>query len=386
MKRSMMMVCVAALICLTACGCKHEWVEATCETPQTCSLCGEVEGTELGHTWLEDTKVCSVCYYSEWPITYAPIYDENVEYLNIAEQNRVQNDSTFYIKDGWIYGQSWDKSGNSQFVKVRTDFTDWTVLDKGLASRIYVVDNYIYYMLFDKDYGIYRMKTSGEDKQLLVKAFGSMQIVGDDIYYTDYMYKGKYDDTSGDDSCYHLYKCNLNGEDVTEIIDKPTFHAYVFDDAILYQDDRDNMSLHICDLNGQNDVKLNDSMSFWPIYDGNYIYYVRAEEFEDSTTRTIWRIRPDGTGDQKVASYQVSNAMLMTAEHIYFVNGDDSDRLYRIDKDGENLTLITQDTNLDFVDLFDNQIKYTKYAKNYQYIDNNYFCDYDGSGKWAFEK
>ena len=68
------------------------------------------------------------------------------------------------------------------------------------------------------DYGIYKMKTSGEDKRLIVKAFGSMQIVGNYIYYADYMYNGVYDDASGDDSCYHLYRCDLDGRNITEII------------------------------------------------------------------------------------------------------------------------------------------------------------------------
>lgn len=34
---------------MTACGCSHTWVEATCTTPKTCSECGETEGEALGH-------------------------------------------------------------------------------------------------------------------------------------------------------------------------------------------------------------------------------------------------------------------------------------------------------------------------------------------------
>ena len=66
------------------------------------------------------------------------------------------------------------------------------------------------------------------------------------------------------------------------------------------------------------------------------------------------------------------------------VYADDSDRLYRIDKDGTDLTLITQDTNIRYVNLFDSIIKYTKYEDGYEFIEDNYFCNYDGSGKWVF--
>ena len=53
--------------------CEHEWVDATCETPKTCDICGETEGEALGHSYeavvtepnCEDkgytTHTCSVC-------------------------------------------------------------------------------------------------------------------------------------------------------------------------------------------------------------------------------------------------------------------------------------------------------------------------------------
>ena len=60
---------------MTGCGCKHEWVDATCTAPKTCSKCQETEGEALGHTegeWeLTETdvvntveiskKCCTVC-------------------------------------------------------------------------------------------------------------------------------------------------------------------------------------------------------------------------------------------------------------------------------------------------------------------------------------
>lgn len=44
-------LCVGMVLSLSACGCKHEWVEATCTEPKTCSKCGETEGEALGHSW-----------------------------------------------------------------------------------------------------------------------------------------------------------------------------------------------------------------------------------------------------------------------------------------------------------------------------------------------
>ncbi len=56
---------VAVIAIVNAAKCDHEWVDATCETPQTCSLCGETNGEALGHKWVDATckkaKYCSVC-------------------------------------------------------------------------------------------------------------------------------------------------------------------------------------------------------------------------------------------------------------------------------------------------------------------------------------
>ena len=67
MKRRILMM-VLVLLCVLAfagCGCEHEWVEANCDTPKTCSLCEETEGAPLGHTWKAATcdapKTCETC-------------------------------------------------------------------------------------------------------------------------------------------------------------------------------------------------------------------------------------------------------------------------------------------------------------------------------------
>ena len=43
-------VIVALFIIILAIPCSHEWAAATCENPKTCNICGETEGSALGHT------------------------------------------------------------------------------------------------------------------------------------------------------------------------------------------------------------------------------------------------------------------------------------------------------------------------------------------------
>jgi len=66
-KRSLILILSLVVLCLllTACGCRHEWNEATCTRPQTCALCQETQGQALGHKWLdatcEEPETCARC-------------------------------------------------------------------------------------------------------------------------------------------------------------------------------------------------------------------------------------------------------------------------------------------------------------------------------------
>ena len=62
-----LLVALSAL--MTGCGCKHEWKDATCDAPKTCSKCNETEGEALSHKWVDATcetaKTCSLCKKTE---------------------------------------------------------------------------------------------------------------------------------------------------------------------------------------------------------------------------------------------------------------------------------------------------------------------------------
>ena len=51
----------AFLILFTACGHEHEWKDATCIAPKTCSTCEATEGAALGHTEAVDAAKAPTC-------------------------------------------------------------------------------------------------------------------------------------------------------------------------------------------------------------------------------------------------------------------------------------------------------------------------------------
>ena len=81
---SLIAILCLALVCFAGCDifnqpteptCEHEWADATCTAPKTCSLCGATDGEALGHTeetvagtaatctesGMTDGKKCTVC-------------------------------------------------------------------------------------------------------------------------------------------------------------------------------------------------------------------------------------------------------------------------------------------------------------------------------------
>lgn len=64
-KLGMFLLILTAVFALTACSCEHAWEEATCQSPQVCTLCGETQGEPLGHSWTEadccSPQTCSRC-------------------------------------------------------------------------------------------------------------------------------------------------------------------------------------------------------------------------------------------------------------------------------------------------------------------------------------
>ena len=60
-----LIIYIALCLLLTGCGCKHEWLDATCTAPFTCVLCGKMRGSPISHQWEEATcetaKTCALC-------------------------------------------------------------------------------------------------------------------------------------------------------------------------------------------------------------------------------------------------------------------------------------------------------------------------------------
>ncbi len=66
---SILAMVIVAVILIFTLVCFHDWQEATCISPITCSKCGKTEGEALPHEWIDATcvapKTCKACNLTE---------------------------------------------------------------------------------------------------------------------------------------------------------------------------------------------------------------------------------------------------------------------------------------------------------------------------------
>lgn len=71
------------LFMFSGCCLSHEWVEADCTKPKTCSKCEKTEGEPSGHQWKEanciDPKTCALCGLTEGSKLAHDLGDEEIQ-------------------------------------------------------------------------------------------------------------------------------------------------------------------------------------------------------------------------------------------------------------------------------------------------------------------
>lgn len=343
---------------------------------------GEIVVSSLAKSTAEEGGYVFILTVKENVAAALPTADDPNMQSMIEQQNRLQNDGWYLIQDNWIYGLTWNDDGSGFFAKIRTDGSDYTKLLNVPVSSLFIQNGYIYGVKDEGDkQGIYRVRTSGEEESLILEVNqADIQYDNGYIYYST----DKYNMDKSQTNVCHLYRCNLDGTGVEEVLSKRVFCWYVFGNSILYQDDLDNESLHIYNMKTQSDQKINDQTSYSPIYDGNYIYYSSPTQ-EDNGNCRIWKVKADGTENQQVSDYNIGDRIALYDDYIYYQNIDDKYRLYRVDKSGNNMIQISQDTNCEYFYFSGDLLQYESYANGYEYIDKAVLCDVDGGNASKIE-
>jgi hypothetical protein len=373
---------LALVLCLSLCACGATIEKNAPAAESSAETFIPTEPTESEETLSSEPS---------YPVFYDPQTTTN-EILDemVVDQGNRHGMNAFCFDKSWIYGPWAGQSYKGEVAKVRYDNSDWTVIDadtnNNLAACHTVKSGYIYYsQMVDDGMELIKVRSSGEDPKVIVSNHnGTIQVADNFIYYTTpERWNDDYTAVSADSA--HLYRCNLEGEQVELVLEKPVYYFSVFGEYVLYQDDQDNSTLHVYNLTTKEDIQINEQRSFWPIYDGNYIYYLSDSTSDESYQHKLFCLSLDGTINEEIDLGCYLGGLLLRGDYIYYINQDDHNRIYRCYKDGSEIELVSQDANVNGIQWVNNCLAYVTVTDD-GYIDGLFLCDADGADKVEFCK
>lgn len=303
--------------------------------------------------------------------------------IPLEMQKNNNNRLPFEIHNGWIYGAIHSDGSSVTFplAKRRLEENEWTYINGQEPCYIRVKDEYLYVGFAENDKcALYKMNLSGDNvKKITNLDARGLQICGDTLYIAaddaDYKYQ-------------YLYSCDLEGENLKKVFDKPVYYPFTPDGNIIYyQDDADGETIHKCDLAAGTDERISSEYAYAPIFDGkDTLYYIHNSQSTrngvddgDLVARTI------STGEEKVLYSGVSTAGLQYAQGtLYFSNLNDGDRLYSISTTGENISLIADDTGVHIFNVSEDKLFFTSQDESGGVL-GVYCTNLDGSNKILIE-
>lgn len=303
---------------------------------------------------------------------------ENLDYDSIRiEMSNFCNGGRYTIYNGWIYSIDFDNNGSSIFSKMRTDKTDYSIITKGTPNYISVDGEYIYFILnYDNNRCLYRCRLGGNELTRLSES---------NVWYLqvneDYLYYNKYDISTGK-TC-GFYRSNKDGSNEELVLDKEIYYSYIVGNELYYQDDADNEKIHKYNLINKNDETITSGISYSFVLDGDFAYYIKNDISTGLGKYSGYLVKINIKTKEETILYNGvhTSGILVNGSRIYFINTNDSDRIYSIDKSGDNIMLISQDTNCAYLYIFKDKLMYHDYDEEKYYIDAVYLCNTDGSNK-----
>lgn len=147
------------------------------------------------------------------------------------------------------------------------------ITEKGLAERTELISGCVpeYLTLYDgrlyfvSDGAVQSVKTDGKDRKTLAENVSGDLMIADDMLW--------YRDADG-----RFCRAQLDGKNAEVVIDKLCFYPYAAGDVIIYQDDADGETLHICSPEKQLDGRLTDIPAYEYVILGDALYFTTLTE------------------------------------------------------------------------------------------------------------
>lgn len=258
-------------------------------------------------------------------LTAAPEPPDKEGYVTGNSNSNLNRGGIIVKQDDWIY-----YSGlYDGFYKSRIDGSEKTKLTDSVAFYINIVNEWLYYCTMDKNGNpgpTKKIKTDGTGEVDLGDMKASyLNIVGDWIYYKSPS-GDPYD--NWDDP---LFRMRYDGTEKSLVFDDKSMNVFILDDWIYYSNQNDKPVFTKIRTDGTDKTEIADGGFYWVHVDDNYIYYISWI----GGISFLFKMKPDGNDKSKIAEFY-SSELSISEPWIYYENGSDNKKLYRIRTDGSH--------------------------------------------------
>ena len=272
-----------------------------------------------------------------------------------SANGNTNNGGYFCEYDGSIYfSNSYD---NNTLYSMDSDLTHVKKLTKVPVSQINVANGYIYFYQTNtkkgsdlgsviKSYGIYRCKLNGDDLTCLKKCVCQNMILLDDYIYFQYY---------NERNTFVFSRININGGDV-EVISESLINPSSAEAGIIYYNGVDS-DHYLYKYNTETDIStlLYSGNVWFPVIQNGYAYYLDLDNHYRLSCLNLNTAELTVLSDERVDYFAVSDT------YIYFQTANvDVPALKRVRTDGTDTEIVTVGT-------------YNNISITSEYV---YFCSY----------
>ncbi len=295
-------------------------------------------------------------------------YNKNRTYYNSEDEvgnaaGNIYNGGLFCEQDGHIYFCNNNADG-SLFVTNAT-LTSFRQVTPDKAVYINADSNYIYYVQANDTYqnqknkdgsfvyyntGVYRIKHNGSDLMAFTGNPGAfLTLKGNYVYFQ------KYDVDNGS----FLYRYKIDKTEEQLLVKDSVIPAEIGSNSLYYAGQSKNLGINSLDLSSFTTRPVIKGSYLYPIYSGDYIYYINTKDH-----RRIYRMNKDGSEPTKLVNQRCSTYNITeSGQYLYYqVDNNKANGVHRLD-------LTTMEDEIMLVGDY-KQINVTK--------DYVFFLDYDG--------
>jgi hypothetical protein len=255
---------------------------------------------------------------------------------------------------GWVY---YSTLSPVSLRKIKLDATEDTLVSDDVGSDFIIVNDSIYYASLKDGSKLYRMDVTGLNPVKLSNlSIGSLNSDNTKLYFIDLadnkIHFANLDGTSEKSlslnnavnisivTGYIYFTDNSEGQNKFRIRMADTFEENTYTVKVA---DPDPIGTPVIQGIGISNMNLNSGGQF--ARKDDWVYYAKSDF---TTTRGLYRIHPDGTGETKLANVSARNLNIVK-EWLYFSNQDASNRIYRIPLVGGEIERVVDIPTFSFI-------------------------------------